>query len=351
MLKSTFWLIFFNLIAFTAIAQVGGRNSFEFMRIPNNAFLAGIGGVNITTGRDEVNRFWQNPALLNDSIANYASFNYSRWQADIGQTTVSYVIPHKKLGAIGVGVHVVNYGEMPLTDPSGADLGTFRASDFAVNVGYSIRQDNFYFGANLKWLGSQIESYTAHAVVMDVGGIFKHPKKDLTLGLTLKNLGFVLKNYMPGDRTNLPLDIQAGVSFKPEYMPVRFSATLHHLYRFDIVYLDPNQSNQLDANGNPIVEEKRFFDKVARHFVLGGELLLSKNFNILLGYNHLINREMQVRDLSGFRGFSFGFRLKVKAFAMSFSHGTYHVGAGRSFFTLSANMNRILKKKLKKVSN
>jgi hypothetical protein len=351
MFKKAFYCFVFNFLSFSLLAQVGGRNSFEFMRLPNSAFLAGIGGVNITTAQDETNRFCQNPALLNDSLANFASFNYSRWQADIGQTTVSYLIPNKKFGVIGTGIHVVNYGEIPMTDPSGADLGTFRASDFVVNIAYGFQQANFYYGINLKWLGSQIESYNSHALVVDLGGVFKHPKQDLRVGLTLKNIGFVLKNYLPGDKTNLPLDIQLGLSFKPQYMPIRFSTTLHHLYKFDIVYLDPNQTTQLDANGNPIKEEKSTFDKIARHFVLGSELLLSKNFHILVGYNHLINREMRVRELSNFRGFSFGFRLKIKAFEMGFTQGTYHIGAGRSFFTLSANLNRILKKKNKKTES
>ena len=101
----------------------------------------------------------------------------------------------------------------------------------------------------------------------------------------------------------------------------------------------------LDANGNPIIEEKKFFDKLARHFVLGGEFLLSKGFNIRLGYNHLINREMKVRDISGLRGFSFGFMVKVKAFEFSFAQGSYHVGTGRSFFTLSSDLGKVFKKK------
>lgn len=326
------------------MSQVGGRNTFEFVRSPNNAFLAGIGGVNISTGGDEANRFWQNPALLNEQLDKVAAFNYSFWQAKIGQATASYA-QNNRLGTWAIGISGVNYGEMPLTDPTGADLGTFRANDFMVNAGFSLQQENFRVGANLKWLGSQIESFNAHALVLDIGGIFKHPQKDLSIGLVIKNIGFILKNYVPGEANSLPWDVQVGASFKPEYMPFRFSMTLHHLYSWDIVYLDPTQSTELDANGNPIVPKKVFFDQLARHFVLGGEILLSKNFNVLIGYNHLINREMRIRDLGGFRGFSFGMRLKMKKFDFSYSNGTYHIGAGRNTIGLSVNLKTLLKKK------
>jgi hypothetical protein len=86
---------------------------------------------------------------------------------------------------------------------------------------------------------------------------------------------------------------------------------------------------------------------MARHIVLGGELLIAKGFNIRLGYNHLINREMKIQDLGGFRGFSFGLMLKVKAFEFGYSRGTYQIGAVRDFLTLTSNLNAILKKKKK----
>ena len=64
----------------------------------------------------------------------------------------------------------------------------------------------------------------------------------------------------------MPFDIQIGTSFKPEHMPFRFSVTAHSLYKYDIVYLDPNSSTQLDQNGNEVAEEKSTFDKIASHW-------------------------------------------------------------------------------------
>lgn len=327
------------------LAQVGGRQTFEFMRIPSHARLAGVGGVNVSLHQGDVNMFMQNPALLDDESSNKAALSYSRWHADINNTDATYTHNFKNLGQFGFGLRVINYGRFDQTTPSGQVVGTFNANDFAFIIAHARQQENFTFGASLKFLGSQIENFQAYALAFDLGAVFKHPEKDFTFGLAIKNLGVSLSKFTPDARTNLPFDVQIGTSFKPEYMPFRFSISLHHLYQFDIVFLDPNLSTQLDANGNTIVEEKTFFDKLARHFVIGGELLLAEGFHVRLGYNHLINREMQVQNLGNLRGFSFGFMLRVKAFEFAFSRGTYHIGAGRNFLTLSTDFDKIFKRK------
>lgn len=328
-----------------ATAQIGGRQTFEFLRIPTDARLAGLGGVNVSLYQGDVSRFQQNPALLDDSVHHHAAIHYSQWQADINNFDLVYARKLKSKSNLGFAARVVNYGEFERTDPSGQSLGSFQANDFALSATYARQQDAFHFGATMKFLGSQIDVYQAYALAFDIGGQFKHPKQDLRIGLSIQNLGFTLSKYTPESRSNLPFDVQIGTSFKPRYMPFRFSITLHHLYQFDIVFLDPNLNTQLDVNGNPVPEEKNFAGKLFRHFVFGGELIIKPGFQLLVGYNHLINREMQVEGLGNLRGFSFGFNLQVKAFRFAISRGTYHVGAGRTFFSLTSNLNRVFKKK------
>jgi hypothetical protein len=345
MKKKLFFVLMLSFISLMGFAQVGGRNTFEFVRMPTDAFGGSLGGVNVSTGSHDVNAFWRNPALLEDTVYRHAALSYIPWHADIHNFTLAYVQPFKKLNALAFGLNIVNYGTLQETDPSGQVLGEFKAQDFNFNVGYSIQQDNFRFGANAKLLGSQIDVYSAYALAMDLGVVFKHPVQNFTFGLAIKNIGFGMSKYTPDTRLNMPFDVQMGTTFKPEFMPLRFSLSLHHLYQFDITYLDPNRQTQLDANGTPVAEEKKFFDKVARHFVFGGEILLSSNFQINIGYNHLINREMKITNQGGLRGVSFGFQLRTKKFALTFGRGTYHIGEGRSFFTLRSDLGQIIKRK------
>lgn len=334
-------------VKFSVLAQIGGQNSFEFMRLPNHARAAGMGGVNITAGGGDVNMFFQNPALLTETSERSGSFNYSPFFANIGYTSVAYAHRFQKAGRLGFGLQYIGYGEMELTDPSGLASGTFRAGDLALSLAKNVKMENFYFGATLKFLRSQIESYHSNALVFDIGGLFKHPVEDLTIGLTLKNIGLVFNRFVPERPVNLPFDAQLGISYKPKYMPVRFSLTAHHLYTFDIVYLDPSLQTTLDPLGNPVTEKKKFFDKLARHFVLGAELLISKNFHLRAGYNHLISRELRVEGAGGLVGFSYGLMFKVKAFEFALSNFTYHRAGGRFFLSLVTRFDTLLKKRSK----
>lgn len=326
------------------LGQVGGQASFSSLRLPADARTVGGGGVNVSLQQDDVNRFGANPALLQDSVKGYASFSYMRWQASIDVFHLHYAPKLPKVGVVGVAMQVMGYGKMPLTLPNGIQQGTFQANDVAFGITKSFTQKNFSYGATLKFVGSYVASYNASGVALDVGGTFKHPKQDVTVGLVIKNLGFTVNNYT-STRLRLPFDIQLGTSFKPRYMPLRISVTLQHLYRWDVVYLDPLQSNQLDANGNPIPLKKTWGDKLLRHFVIGSELILSKGFQVLLGYNHLQAREMRLDDVGGFRGFSFGFRFKSSKWQCCFARGLYAVGAGRNMLTFSGNLSAVFKKK------
>jgi hypothetical protein len=342
----TFYVLIY-VSSFYVNAQIGGRNAFSSMYVPNNAFTASLGGMNITSGQDSVFHFTQNPALLNEKSSQKAGISYNRWQADIGQFSLAYLPEIKKLktGQIGIHFQHINYGTMELTDPTGVASGTFSASDFGIGVAYSQKQGHFRFGGQLKFLGSQIETYRAYALVSDIGGIFIHPEHDFTIGLTLKNVGFRLRDYLPNTKSTLPFDAQLGTSFKPKYMPIRFAMVFHHLHNWQITYYDPALNTQLDLNGQPIIQEKTFFEEFSRHFVLGAEILLHQNFQINVGYNHLINREMRIRGLGGARGLTFGFQFKVKAFRLGYAYNGFQAGGGgRNFFTLCINTNHWKKK-------
>lgn len=339
------FLSVFIFLSFFTQSQVGGQFSFEFLRLPANARQAGLGGVNVSLLQEDVNMFLQNPALLSEDNASKASLNYSPFFADINALNLTYAHNFSKIGTLGLGLQYINYGTMTERDASGLEIGNFQASDFAFTVGKSHTLDNFILGANLKFVGSQIAEVGAFGLALDVGGIFKHPEKDFVVGLSFKNLGFAVSKFTDTGSTLLPFDVQLGTSFKPEFMPFRFSITLQQLTTFDIVYLDPNQAVGFDLSGNPIVEETTFFDKALRHFVIGGELLIHKNFNVRLGYNHLINRELRVEEAGRFPGFSFGFMLRLKSLELAFSRATYHAVGGRSFFTLSMDLEKMKSKK------
>src|SRR5690606_38326496 len=124
--------------------------------------------------------------------------------------------------------------------------------DYAFGITKSTTIDNYTLGATAKVTVSDIAGYSSTALLADVGGVFKHPEQDLTIGLAFKNIGYQLSTHSGQDREPMPFDAQLGLSYKLEHMPLRFSTTVHHLHQWDIVYLDPNKKGRLDENSNEI---------------------------------------------------------------------------------------------------
>ncbi|WP_192820087.1 type IX secretion system protein PorQ [Rufibacter sp. LB8] len=327
-------------------AQMGGRYAFRFLEVPTHARQAALGGVNISSGLEEVNAVSANPALMQGKTNNLLSFTYLNYLADVGQSNFQYVFESPKLGRNAVGVQYLNYGDFTQTNAAGEEEGTFNVRDYAITLSHAATIETFTLGATAKVAVSSIAGDQAVATAVDLGGTFKHPEQDFIVGLAIKNLGVMVKPYGNGEREDLPLDIQLGASYKPEHAPFRLSLTAHNLHRFDIVYLDPAKKGAINENNEEVKEEKTFTDKLARHFVVGGEFLLGQGFNLRAGYNHLRRKELVVENVGGMAGFSFGASIKISALRFDYTYANFHVAGASNYITLTADLNRFLKKKL-----
>lgn len=325
-------------------AQIGGQQAFSFLNLPTSAKLAGLGGANVSARDADGTMLYGNPALLNSEMDGRLALGYVDYLADIKQSTAAYVFNTQKAGRFGVGLTYLSYGNFEQFDVAGNSLGQFSVNEYALSVADSYTTGVFTIGGTLKLAGSGIAGNHSFAALADVGGLFKHPDQDFTVGLVVRNAGIQLKPYDGADREPMPLDVQLGTSFKPEHLPLRFSFTAHHLQQLDIVYLDPNQRGQLDENGEEVKAKKSLGDKIARHFVVGGELLLSKNLNVRVGYNHLQRRELRLENTSGGAGFSFGVMLRVSQFQLDYTHAGYHASGGANYFTIARNLDSLFKK-------
>lgn len=321
--------------------QIGGGESFSFLNIPSSPRTMALGGMNISLTGKDVNSIFNNPAQLDSSEHNTMGINFIPYFAGIKYSTLSYARTIGN-GVWGAGIQYVNYGDFQQTDASGNVSGNFLANDFAVLVSHSRKQGNITFGGNLKFVGSTIEAYSSYAVMMDFGGVFKHPDLDISYAFAIRNIGLRIKSYTNSTGADLPVDVQMGMSFKPMYMPVRFSLTAHHLQKFNITYSDPTIVER-DLNGNVIPSSASFTDKLARHLVFGAEFLLSRNFNLMLGYNHLMRQELSQKNIGGFSGFSVGFMVKTKVFDFSYSYSGYSPAGNLNSFGLVCDLKRIIR--------
>ncbi|MBX2967596.1 MAG: type IX secretion system protein PorQ [Cyclobacteriaceae bacterium] len=321
------------LIAWSDVswAQLGGRSSYEFLALPTHARLGALGGVNVSHADRDLNFFFSNPALSSDSLSGWASAGYLFHVANVGQATFAGTYSFNKIGAVSFGVQHINYGDIEGFDETGLSLGTFRSGETALVISKSHQVSNFRLGINLKTVFSNLAGFRSSALLVDIGGLFIHPSQDITVGLSIQNVGFVLQDYTPTEDSVLPFDVQAGITFKPEQMPVRFSFTAYKLTKPGNVYDDPNAQERLKS-----------LHKVLSHINFGAEILVHRNVNVLAGYNFLRQYELRSDTGGGGGGFTVGVAAKVKAFDFVVSRSRYGIGQANYAITLNANLNNMI---------
>jgi len=281
----------------------------------------------------DINFFYSNPSVISDTLSGQAAAGYQFYIADVGQATFTYVHTFSGIGTLAFGVQHLNYGTIKGYDPTGAEVGEFKSGEALLSVSKSHQLSNFRLGATMKLAFSNVAGYRANALLLDLGGLFIHPSQDWTIGLVIKNFGVVLSEYSATSKTKLPFDVECGTTFKPEHMPMRFSLTAYGFTKQD-GYYDPQSG----------VPEPGTLDKVLRNFNFGAEVLVHRNADVLIGYNYRLHQELKLEETGGAAGFSFGFSLHIKSFELTCSRSTYVSGNAGYAFTLSKNIDKMLKR-------
>lgn len=333
------------LIAGSLHAQIGGNNTYEFLNLPPSARVAALGGNLITVVDDDEALAVQNPAALNPAMHGHITFQDAIWFARTNHMYAGYAhhVDKWKTTMHG-GVQFINYGKFIRADESGEQLGDFKANDFAVYVGAGrMLSDRTSVGANLKFIGSRLDSYHSYGAALDLAGTYNDTAKDVTFTLAIRNLGVQFSTYS-GKREFLPNDIQIGISKKLPYLPLRLSVIAHTLQRWSIRYDDPNapQESSLLGGSEPAKDKPvgDFFDNFFRHFIFSGEFLLGKkeNFRIRFAYNHQRRGELSVSNLRSLAGISGGIGIKIKQFRFDYGWSSYHIGGSTHTIGISTSI-------------
>jgi hypothetical protein len=325
-------LIFSFLIGgYDTMSQAG--DSFTSLQQPSFAKIAGLGGVNTSLYHGGNSFFLYNPALLSEAGNHHLSLSYGLLPGGAGLSNANYNFNLIRLGTFGAGLQYLSYGQIQGYDNTGAPTQVFTPNDFTVSISHARQANNFRFGATLKFSNTSISGYSGNAMLFDLGGLFIHPEKDFTVGMAIKNFGFVTSEFSSISNTTLPFDVQVGTSLKPEHMPIRFSITLHQLQQWDLTH-DDEEINSFNSS----------LDNMFRHVVLAAEIILNEHLSILTGYNHLRRKDLNLEQVTGFSGFSIGTSISVKAFQLVYAFGGYHVSGNTNTFTLAADLSQITTK-------
>jgi hypothetical protein len=343
-------LLLVLLAELSANAQVGGNATFTFLKLTNSARVAALGGENISINDNDLNFVYHNPALLDSAMDKNFVLNYVNYFAGINYGYSAYARKFRRFGTFAAGIHYINYGKFIKADETGKIEGSFKASEMALNLFWSkpIFDSLIMIGVNLKPIYSHLETYYSFGLAFDAGANYQSKDKLFSASIVIKNVGSQLKPYAKGNYEPLPLDIELGITQKLEHAPLRISGTLHDLQKWDLTY---------DKNSNPaytyvpntqFTQENykfNFIDNLFRHTIFSMEFVPSKNFIVMIAYNHQRRKEMMIPTRPYLVGFSWGFYLKVYKFRISYGQAIYHLAGASSHFSINFNLSDFYSRK------
>jgi hypothetical protein len=333
-LKKAAILIFFAISSRLA-CQTGGQSVYSFLDIPMTARAAGLGGSNMPVWGDDINLVYSNPALLNPSMHRQAALNYCNYVGDLNLWYLGYAHKLKNIGTGAFSMQAFDYGKFSGYDEFGQKTTDFRASDYSMNLAMArpFADSMFNVGLAVKTIISQYETYSSVGNAIDFG-ISYHNKKDLTMSILAKNIGYVWKTYQTGTggARDLPYNWQVGFSKKVEKAPFRIIVIYDQFFRWRLRYISPlDTANKTTTLGSDVSQRdstgfQKFSaafgpraDNFMRHLILGTEIYFGKNFIVRVGYNYRRQKEMTLTERRGMNAFSFGFTMRIKRFAFSYS--------------------------------
>ena len=291
-----------------------GQNTYDFLRLDGSARAGALGG-SFVSNNDDADVIFYNPAGLQLLNGSPASFSFVKHLMDINLATLSYSMEVEDLGRFGAAIKYINYGSFDEADEFGTRTGEFGANEMALVVGYTNNLDeNFYYGANAKFIYSGIADRSSTAMAIDLGLHYSIPDKNWNFGFSVLNLGGQLSSYFD-TKEDLPLDIAIGVSKKLENMPAKISLDFHKL----------NQDRDNFA--------ERF-----KAFTVGVEFTLSKVMKLRLGYDNERRTDFKIGSTAGIAGFNAGLGVKVSDYQFDYGYSSLGLVGGLHRISISTSL-------------
>lgn len=289
------------------------QTEYNFLRLPVSAHAAALGGDNITIIKDDPALMFSNPALASSVSDKTIGLSYMNYMSGANYMGASYTKALGEKGTIAGGVQYMNYGKMKEYDQNNTQIGTFNASEIAIEGIFSYElAHNLVGGITAKFINSYIGNYSSMAVGVDLGLNWFEPDYQWSVSVVAKNLGGQIKAYEE-NYGKMPMDVQVGVSKTFAALPVRLSATLVDLTHYDYRFIN--------------------------HLNLGADILLSDNIWVGGGYNFRRADEMTIgtnEDSSAHgAGFSVGGGINLERFKLNLAYGKYHAASSSVLVNLA----------------
>ena len=302
------------LIAANSLQAQSLESSFEFLRLPVSAHNSSLGGHVVSAFDQDPVLYLFNPALLSANESRLLGLNAMTWYSGTTVAGAQFSNRFDERSHYAFNARYVSYGNMTETTADGTVTGTFSAKDMAIGATWSyMLTDNLSGGVTANMITSRYSSMTSVAIGVDLGLLWNNSDKGLSAGLAATNLGGQIKAF-ENTFQKLPFNLCAGITWKPEHAPLRFTASMDNLTRWD-------ESDFYFFEG----DNKGFSEILKLHISFGVDLNLTERFYVAMGCNLRTRAEMAGKGSKGFTGLSIGTGLRIGKIMFDFSYGKYQV--------------------------
>jgi hypothetical protein len=323
-------------------AQTGGTTSFNLLNLTYNARSAGLGNDFITAKDQDINMGIANPSLYNEKMNNCLSINQALVSGGINYGQVAYG-HNLKRGFLGASIRYVNYGNFQRTEINGTSSGNFNPFECIIGAGFGKQLNpRISVGGNINLLFSQLETYSAFGLAIDLAGTYTSKDESFLLTALVKNAGYQFKGYKDNTHDPLPIEFQLAGAYKLKHAPFRFSLLVHNLNRWNLAYNDPS----LQPTKDPLTGEKipvryeGFGENLARHFTYQVEIIISKSLHLRAAFDYQRRQELKLITQSGLAGFSFGIGMYFKKLSIEYGFSVYSRAGFNNMLTISSNLSK-----------
>jgi hypothetical protein len=267
--------------------------------------VAALGGDNITIDDDDPTVIFHNPALICNTADKSINLNFMTYMKGSKSASASFIKAWKERATWGVSAQYMDYGSIKETTVENIEVGTFSAKDIALAGTFTyLLSDRWSGGITLRFISSSIAGYNSIGIATDLGLNYFDEERGWSISAVAKNLGGQVKAYQ-NEHEKIPLDLLVGVSKRLSAAPIRFSATLARLNRWDTSFI--------------------------QHVSLGLDVFIGESVYLAAGYNFRRSKEMKISDGDSSSnhgaGISAGAGLTLKRFKLNLAYAKYHVSA------------------------
>ncbi len=172
-----------------------GSVGFRFLNFGSDARSTAMGQA-YTSLVDDASAVFSNPAGLGMVENISLNFTHSEYLVDTKYEAVSAALAVDGIGTFGIGVIVLDYGDIietgfPAVGESDPRTGNILdASDFAIGVSFARKlSENFSLGGTVKYFKEDLAGIEASGVAFDVGTLFDTGYRGIKIGASMTNFG------------------------------------------------------------------------------------------------------------------------------------------------------------------